>query len=141
MASSRVFLVLALVAILLCGAFAQKTKSYGSKSAKFAAKKCLKAAGAGCATCENLDDDGAFECASCKTGYAYDDVEFTCTCSSEEGYGKLTKAQFMAWKKSGAYKVKSFGKKAKWGNCVECEAFGLVAEDDEDGNAVCVALE
>jgi len=137
MASSRVFLLLALVAVLLCGAFAASSspKSYGNKAAKFAVKKCLKAAGAGCKTCTDDETEGEFVCTECKTGYAFDDND-RCVCDDEQDYGRVTKAQWKAWK-SGGYKVNTYGKHAKFGNCVDCTLFGLEAEDNEDGVSIC----
>jgi hypothetical protein len=138
MASSRVFLLLALVAVLLCGAFAQKTtKNYGSKSAKFAAKKCLKAAGAGCKVCTDEDEDGTFECSECKTGYTFD-ANDRCVCDVDQDYGRVTKAQIKANKNKGGYKVSGYGKHAKHGNCVDCSLFGLEAELNDNDVSVCV---
>jgi len=70
-----------------------------------------------------------FVCSECKTPnyVAEPNEDGGCDCDVDNNYGKLTKAQYKAYK-SGGYKVKTYGKHAKWGNCVDCTAFGLVAD-------------
>jgi len=104
--AARVFLLLALVAMLVAGAFADrallkssstddKVKTYKSK---FALKKACKAAyGKACKTCLYVDEESTDVtcdvCAGKNTGF---DGE-ACVCEAE--YGTVTKSQYKAYKK------------------------------------------
>lgn len=145
MAFSRVFLVLALVAMMLVGAFADRallkssstdkadkatksgdkaTKSYG-KGSKALKYKCAKTF-PGCKTCSGSDDDGSYTCDSCVAANSVFNGE-ACVCDSDNGYGSITKAQVKAWYKANkGSKTKHYSKVSK---CVLCADYGLEASE------------
>jgi hypothetical protein len=140
MASSRLFLVLALVAVLLCGAVAQRpTRSSAANRAAKAEKTCLKRAGAGCAKCEDVS--GTWECTECRTGFDFNDND-RCVCDADAGYGRLTHSQwnkvYKAKKEAGKFNTAGY-KLGKHGACVLCDDFDMDAEINARGVAVCVS--
>lgn len=169
MAAPRSLLLLALVAIMLCGAFAERhllSRNEGRKSraAKRAEKAC-KRANPGCDDCV---DDGTgtltYYCACCDTGYVYDlAAESVCTCDAESGFASLTKTQWRAFARAGVVPRNPPRKTVvvprsdtsgtcpdedhddddehvELGRCTLCSAFGNFEVDPEgSGNCVPVA--
>jgi len=143
MAVSRVFLVLALVAMMLVGAFADRAllkSSSGDKTGDKAVKsgskygkgsKALKYKCAntypGCKKCSGQDDDQSYTCDSCADKNAVFNGD-ACVCDFDNGYGTITKSQIKNYQKAnkGSKGTKHFGKYSK---CVLCENYGLESLD------------
>jgi len=106
--AARVFLLLALVAMLVAGAFADrallKSSSTSKKTqSKYGLKKACKKEFSGCKKCKYTDDEDEtvldIECTACK-GKNTEVDEDTGKCACSEFYGTMTKTQYKDYNKA-----------------------------------------
>jgi hypothetical protein len=120
--SSRTFLALALVAMLVMAAAAQTAPAH-SKNKGGKTSKCASTF-EGCTKCKTVS--GEYTCTKCRANSTFDDT--SCVCNSDEGYGTLTKAQFDEWAADKCKGKKKHCKKPSYssvkGKCVKCENYG-----------------
>lgn len=126
---SRAFLILAIVAVLLAGAFAAESAAKGGSSK--CRKNCPSSLKKKCFRCScELDlETPYYTCTKCKDPRKSKDSECT-ECDDARGYGTLDLERCRAWRNGLTRSQKRRAPKCPLKNkCVKCSQYDLVAEE------------